>query len=104
MGREEDNVCKPAIQIQLKVLYTEVEPCCSLLLALFLHDAKNQDSGETLCLATETPSTASLPSSIKFWYSLMVNDPLSMSIVLFGILLLCFDSEAYKSQNSFTRI
>ena len=50
MGREEDNVCKLAIHIQLKVLYTEVaiwknqQPP-----TLFLHDAKNQDSGETLC-------------------------------------------------------
>ena len=82
MGGKEDNVCKLAIYIQLKVLYREVS---GNLLQYSRHYAHS----------TEAPSTASLPFSR--WYSVMVNNPLSMSIVLFGILLLHLNSRHIKT-------
>ena len=54
---------------------------------VFLHDAKNQDSGDTTH-ATEAPQTTSLPSSRKFWHSLIVSN-LSSHVRLFWLVFFC---------------
>ena len=53
--------------------------------------------------ATETPQTTSLPSSRKFWYSLMVSNPSSHDR-LFCFACFCILRTAYRLESSFTRI
>ena len=81
---------KIAIKVQLKALYVEVSGRTSSLLRYSCMMPKTINIGQQwdTMHATEAPPTIDLPSSRKFWCSLMVSNPVS-HVRLFSLVFFC---------------